>query len=61
MIYMPHWVKKFRNALTNKSRDLKFRHRYMKLKQVEKIWRDMESIAELLLCGNITFTMITLN
>ena len=40
---MPHWVKKFRNALTNKSRDLKFRGRYMKLKQVEKIWRDMES------------------
>ena len=40
---MPHWVKKFRNAFVNKSRDLKFRGRYMKLKQVEKVWRAMES------------------
>eukprot|EP00956_Cyclotella_meneghiniana_P040595 scaffold200067_cov91-Cyclotella_meneghiniana.AAC.1 len=34
---------KILNAFVNKSRDLKFRGRYMKLKQVEKVWRAMES------------------
>ena len=35
---MPHWVKKFRNAFDNKSRDLKFRGKAMALVMIYEIW-----------------------
>ncbi len=40
---MPHWVKKFRNALDSKSRELTFRGQKMKLKMVEDVWRATQS------------------
>ncbi|KAL7527937.1 hypothetical protein ACHAXR_003152, partial [Thalassiosira sp. AJA248-18] len=36
---MPHWVKKFRNAFQNESRDLHFRGKQMKLGMLYEIWK----------------------
>jgi hypothetical protein len=38
---MPHWVKKFRNALDNKSRDLKFRGQRFSLAMLYVIWKEI--------------------
>ena len=40
---MPHWVKKFRNAFDNKSRQLTFRGKLMKLSTLKEIWERTES------------------
>lgn len=40
---MPHLIKKFRNAFDNKSRELRFRGKNMKLSMVEDVWRAMQS------------------
>lgn len=40
---MPHWVKKFRNAFDNKSRELTYRGRIMRLAALKHIWEATES------------------
>jgi hypothetical protein len=40
---MPHWVKKFRNAFDNKSRELTYRGRIMRLAALKLIWEATES------------------
>jgi hypothetical protein len=40
---MPHWVKKFRNAFDNKSRELTYRGRVMRLATLKQIWNATES------------------
>lgn len=40
---MPHWVKKFRNAFDNKSRELTYRGRIMRLAILKQIWDATES------------------
>ena len=36
---MPHWVKKFRNAMDNKSRDLQFRGKKINLPMIYDVWQ----------------------
>ena len=40
---MPHWIKKFRNAFDNKSRQLMYRRKRMKLANLKYIWEVTES------------------
>jgi hypothetical protein len=40
---MPHWVKKFRNAFDNKSRELTYNGQVMKLSMLKKVWEASES------------------
>jgi hypothetical protein len=40
---MPHWVKKFRNAFDNKSRELTYNGQIMKRAALKKIWELSES------------------
>lgn len=40
---MPHLIKKIRNAFDNKSRELRFRDRIMKLAMIKQIWLEYES------------------